>query len=249
MVWYGMVWWYCGQSVKSAGRSTKPDCQRRNREKKDFYDRTGARAASCSCVLLRRLHCTCCHSERELLLRFELWPGATLGPGNRKVQGIGILVLVWDRNWESWPWYRSKYLHRPCDALDFWKNSGYLHRIMGSRENETYRPLFVMIISVPILWNCCHKSLFSNLASTPGRVGRLGSIMCGCWWGMLKGNIDGKGSGRSGLVSSLAWVCNGPLQGGGCCRNHISKLAGISLSIVFYRNIIPIKICSIKDWK
>jgi len=29
-----------------------------------------------------------------------------------------------------------------------------------------------MIISVPMLWNCCQSSLFSSLASTsPGKVG------------------------------------------------------------------------------
>lgn len=42
-------------------------------------------------------------------------------------------------------------------------------------EKQTHRPHFVMIISVPILWNSDHKSSFCNLTSTLGREKRGGT--------------------------------------------------------------------------
>lgn len=70
----------------------------------------------------------------------------------------------------------------------------YLHRMWCIVLGKTYLPLLVMIISVPIWWNCCHRSLFSSLASTPGNMGRLGIISCGCAGVMCSGIMAGKGS-------------------------------------------------------
>lgn len=55
--------------------------------------------------------------------------------------------------------------------------------------NLTYRPVFVMIISVPISWNCCHNSRFCNVALTSGKP-NLG----GNWTWRDIANIFGYGS-------------------------------------------------------
>ena len=54
---------------------------------------------------------------------------------------------------------------------------------------QTHLPHFVMIISVPILWNSDHKSALWSFTSAPGRVKRGG--MGGSW---RDGNIDAYGS-------------------------------------------------------
>lgn len=55
--------------------------------------------------------------------------------------------------------------------------------------NSTYRPVFVMIISVPISWNCCHNSRFCNVALTSGKPNRGGN-----WTWRDIANIFGYGS-------------------------------------------------------
>lgn len=122
-------------------------------------------------------HSTHTHTMRRVIDKcrpLQLFCVYIVSARKRSNRGIGYLdgVIITERR-------RAQ--TGPATATT--QQSGGAKQIIQREMNwTTHRPLFVIIISVPVSWNSCHMSTFCRCTLAPGSPGGINDCTCIRLW-------------------------------------------------------------------